>query len=213
MMRLKVKVCGLKEGANIVEAAEAGAHMLGFNFYAQSPRYVGASFQLPPQVPEGIEKVAVFVNEGEETIIHLCGRHGIPTVQLHGEESAELCSRLKGRGIKVIKAFRMNDESDWSGMRTYEPVVDWFLFDSPGSSYGGTGKRFDWALLNGYQGSVPFLLAGGLNAENVKEALGIRHPCFGGLDLNSGVETAPGIKDIRSVRRIVELVAHHNRSL
>lgn len=146
-------------------------------------------------IPKDIRKVGVFVNETTGYITSLAREYGLDTVQLHGKESPEDCLALKNEGFTVIKVFGIGEAMKWDITDAYTAVCDLFLFDTASSSHGGTGRRFDWSVLEGYSGDTPFLLSGGIGPENVEELQLFSHATFAGVDVNSRFETAPGIKD------------------
>jgi phosphoribosylanthranilate isomerase len=205
----RVKICGLKTLADAQLAAEAGADLLGFNFYPKSPRYVlpqvcaGITSALRAAHPS-IQLVGVFVNSSLEEVEGIMAKCGLDLAQLHGDESAAFCAAL---GSRAYKAFRGT-----AGIETDERIrtaaAPAFLIDaSVKELYGGSGTQADWAEAAKLAARHPFLLAGGLKAENVAEATRQVRPW--GVDVASGVESAPGTKDparvlafIQSVRRI-----------
>ncbi|MDR1918776.1 MAG: phosphoribosylanthranilate isomerase, partial [Tannerellaceae bacterium] len=117
-------------------------------------------------------------------------------LQLHGDESPELCHSLQKRGFSLIKAFSIAGAADLKRTAAYEGRTDYFLFDTACPGYGGSGKSFDWSLLDAYEGETPFLLSGGVQPGSLEAIRRFRHPRFAGIDLNSGFESAPGLKDI-----------------
>jgi phosphoribosylanthranilate isomerase len=195
----QVKICGITNGEDARVAVEAGADMLGFIFYPPSPRYVTPEqaqaiiASLPPALPT----VGVFVNEDLETMTHIARTSGVQIVQLHGEESPALCRQLPWR---VCKTFRFTEQMRPEMMSQY--TVDAFLIEGfHADFYGGGGVRADWqrvALLHEY-GRI--ILAGGLTAENVCEAIRLVHPYA--VDVCSGVEVTPGKKDWHKVRAFI----------
>lgn len=191
-----IKVCGMNDARNIPEVAALRPDMLGFIFYASSPRYAGA---LPPETvaaisPE-IRKVAVFVNEEAGNIKSTVARYNIETVQLHGNETPDVCRELREAGLRVIKAVGVGDVSDMEQCGPYLPVCDMLLFDTKSPLYGGTGQAFDWKILESYNGRLPFLLSGGITVSDSARIKVFHHPRFAGIDLNSRFETVPGVKD------------------
>lgn len=202
-MRIKIKVCGMRDPANITDVAEMHPDFMGFNFYESSPRFVGPHFRLPA-LPASIKAVGVFVNASFTTIARLAREQLLTHVQLHGHESPELCAVLKTSGLRVIKAFPLEQPSDLDAVALYENAVDYFLFDSKGPGYGGNGITFDWNLLDRYPGLVPFFLGGGIGPENIGRVAQIRNPRLFAVDLNSRVETAPGIKDLLKLKQVID---------
>ncbi len=203
---MKIKVCGMREPANIREVAALHPDLLGFIFYSRSPRYVGEGIQEAlNEVIEPIIKTGVFVNEDIDTIDQLIEAHGLDAVQLHGAESPKVCAALRDR-VKVIKAFGVNDQFDMQVLKPYVGVVDHFLFDTKTEAHGGSGVTFDWRVLDEYQHEVTFFLSGGLSLENLESVKNLQHPAFYGVDLNSRFETGPGIKDIDRLRRAFEIL-------
>ena len=165
---------------------------------AKSPRYVGPDFVIPT-LPANTKAVGVFVNETTENIIALSKKAGFTVVQLHGEESQTEIEALKAAGLQVIKAISVGSAADFD--LTDRP--DFYLFDTKkGAQVGGTGEHFDWSLLAHYQLDIPYFLAGGLSAEDVKEAKKL--PGLYALDFNSKLELSPGLKDIEKVKEIVK---------
>ncbi len=204
-MKLKLKICGMKEAANIEAVAALRPDYMGFIFYPRSPRYVGPSFRLAH--PMGNTKpVGVFVNETTEAIRKSLPLIGSTTVQLHGNESVDQCKVLKAYGISVIKVFSIDAAFDFQATAPYEGVVDAFLFDTKGKLPGGNAVVFDWSKLEEYNQKVPFFLSGGLNLENLAEVQSIMNMNLLGLDFNSGVEDEPGIKNIEKIRRVKEIM-------
>ncbi len=196
----------MRDPANIREVAALHPDLLGFIFYSRSPRYVGEDIQEALNaVPEPIAKTGVFVNEDIDTINQLIDAHGLDAVQLHGNESPEICAALRGR-VKVIKAFGVNEHFDMKVLEPYASVVNHFLFDTKTEAHGGSGVTFDWRVLDGYQLEVPFFLSGGLSLENLESVKNLQHPAFYGVDLNSRFETGPGIKDIDRLRKAFEIL-------
>ena len=208
MNRLKIKVCGMREASNIAEVARLRPDFMAFIFYDGSPRYVGEDFDasLLRYLPAGVAPVALFVNAGYDTIITACDRYGFGRVQLHGSEDALLCRRLSEEGIGVIKAFAVSGSSVFEEMEPYMPWCDYLLFDKPAAGFGGSGESFDWSLLAGYSYDKPFLLAGGIGAENIDGALALAMPAMAGVDINSRVESAPGMKDIEKIAYVIQRV-------
>jgi phosphoribosylanthranilate isomerase len=199
---MKLKVCGMRDRENILEVAKAGVDYMGFIFYAKSPRYVGEMFELPKEFPEGIKKVGVFVNEAVDKMLAIGMRLKLDYFQLHGHEPVEVCKRLKEEGFGVIKVFSVGDDFDFSITEPYAAVVDFFLFDTKGKYYGGNAQVFDWELLRKYDQQVPFFLSGGLTPENIGSLESLKDMNIHALDVNSGVEISPGVKDVEKIKEL-----------
>ena len=205
MKKPLLKICGLRDPDNIQGVIGHQPDFLGFIFYEQSPRFVGFDFVVP-QVPEGIRKVGVFVNEEAPLMIYDAKSYGLDLVQLSGQESPRVCGEIKAAGLGVIKVFHVSEGFDFSVTDEYAAVSDYFLFDTRSPGFGGSGRTFDWKLLSGYSGEVPFLLAGGLGTDNLGEAMAVRHARLAGFDLNSGVESAPGMKDLTQIGEVKRIL-------
>jgi len=198
---MKIKVCGLKEPENILAVAGLNPDYVGFIRYAKSQRF---SEELPAdilkQLTPDIIKTGVFVNESIDAINSLIKQYELGAVQLHGDETPKFCSEFKGK-VEVLKAFGVDENFDFEALNDYAHSVDYFLFDTKTAAHGGSGKSFNWALLDNYRLDIPFFLSGGLSLENLEEIKNIKHPAFYGVDLNSRFETAPGLKDIDKLKQ------------
>ena len=195
--RLLVKVCGMRDAVALAEVAALGPDFLGFIFAPKSPRFVGEALapELVRALPPSIWKVGVFVNETTANMLAIAKRFGLAAVQLHGQETPAQCEELSEAGLLVMKAFSVGQAVDFAALLPYVPYCDFFLFDTKGAAPGGNGAIFDWNLLSGYNLPVPYFLAGGLGLEHAAELAVLRLPGLVGVDLNSGFETAPGVKD------------------
>lgn len=175
---------------------------LGFIFYPPSKRYIGENPDERLFQTDKI-KVGVFVDENAFEILALAKNLGFEWVQLHGKENPLTCRILKNQGLKIIKAFRVDDAFNFSKTRDYSGVADLFLFDTKSSLPGGSGKKFNWEILGKYKGNTPFLLSGGIGPEDVDEIKKIDHPAFEGIDLNSGFEDEPGLKNSEKLKKFI----------
>jgi phosphoribosylanthranilate isomerase len=193
---IKVKVCGITNWADAEKALEYGADALGFNFYRPSPRWLEpqAARSVLEQLPEACCNVAVFVNESRDKVREIIGagkladgRQAYAALQFHGEENEEYC---RGWPIKVIKALRVREKESLKSIERFP--ADFFLLDSWSSGYGGSGASFPWEWLDGLR-TEKLILSGGLSIENVAQAIRRVRPY--GVDVCSGVEARPGIKD------------------
>jgi phosphoribosylanthranilate isomerase len=202
---VKLKVCGMRDVANIQAVAELRPDYMGFIFYKQSPRYVGDQFSIGDV---NVRKVGVFVNENTEKILAQLKSIGSTTAQLHGDENPVQCAELKGQGITVIKVFPVDDDFNFEKTKEYENVSDFFLFDTKGKLHGGNAKVFNWRKLQEYDQSVPFFLSGGLNADNLKDIGVLKDMNLHALDLNSGVEDSPGLKNISKISDLMKLIQY-----
>ncbi len=196
---MKIKICGLKEVNHAVIAAELGADFLGFVF-AESPRKVTpkqVSF-ITSQLPAGVQKVGVFVDEKPETVNEIVSACGLDMVQLHGSESPAYCKMID---VPVIKAFRIKNNDYLKEMKLYRDYAEMFLLDTyiPGVA-GGTGRTFDWNLAATVSEAGKIVLAGGLNPQNVAEACRIARPYA--VDVSGGVET-DGVKDVTKIEAFI----------
>lgn len=195
---MKLKVCGMKDNENITELIDVHPDYMGLIFHEKSPRNVAYDFSV--QLPEGIKKVGVFVNETEGFILDRIERFDIKYVQLHGVESPHFCKRVKKLNRKIIKAFNIHENFNFNMLKEYEPHCDYFLFDAYGKNAGGNGITFNWDLLQNYKGSIPFFLSGGMKLDIVKDVKNFSHPQFVGVDINSGFEIEPGLKNIELIK-------------
>lgn len=205
--RVKVKVCGVRTIEEAEAALDAGADALGFNFWAPSPRYIAphAASEIIAKLSPVVSTVGVFVNEDVNRIIDIASTLHLSAVQLHGDESAEFCAAL--RAIKTIKAIRVGQDFDLAVIRNY-PVSMVLLDSNIRGSYGGTGRRFDWRIAIEAKRLARIILAGGLNSENVWDAITQVRPVA--IDVCSGVEAEPGRKDFERLRRFMSVVARAN---
>ena len=197
---VKVKVCGITNLDDALAAVEYGADYLGFNFYPPSRRCITPeqAHDIMARLPEDVAKFALFVNEPEETIRRVLaagGGAGFSGVQLHGEESAEFC---RGWDLTVIKAFRVKDRVSLRAMENFP--ADYYLVDTYAPGYGGSGEAFPWSWLEGLR-SEKLILAGGLHTGNVAEAIRQVRPY--GVDVCTGVEAAPGVKDHEKLKAFI----------
>jgi phosphoribosylanthranilate isomerase len=195
----------MRDTAALAAVAALTPDFLGFIFAAASPRFVGEALapELVQQLPPTIWKVGVFVNETTETILATAQRFGLGAAQLHGQETPAQCAELSEAGLLVMKAFSVGKAVDFAALRPYVPHCDFFLFDTKGLAPGGNGAVFDWNLLQSYDLPVPYFLAGGLGPEHAPELAALRLPGLVGVDLNSGFETAPGVKDAGRVGQML----------
>lgn len=188
---------------NIRDVEALQPDYLGFIFYAPSPRFVGMDYIMPELSPS-IKRVGVFVNETESVILHTAMLMKLDMVQLHGTESPALCAAIKSHGIGVVKAFSVDDTFDFAKTTPYENAVDFVLFDTKGKHYGGNAVTFNWDVLDRYNQKVPFFLSGGLAADNVLGIEKLMHMNLHALDINSGVEDAPALKNIQKIKQLKE---------
>lgn len=205
MNSLKLKVCGMREPKNILDVAQLNPDFMGFIFYEKSKRYVGLDFSIPIDLPKSIKRVGVFVNETNTNILNKVSEYGLNYAQLHGDESPEICQAVRSK-VKVIKAFRVDDQFNFDSVNLFSDSSDYFLFDTKSDSFGGTGKTFDWNLLKKYNGKISFFLSGGLSPENISTAINLKHPMLYALDLNSGVELEPGVKNMEVIQSIKNIL-------
>lgn len=193
-----IKVCGMGNPEIMLKLSTLEINMLGFIFYNQSSRF--AEGKINPEdilkINKNISKTGVFVNATESEILNTSERWHLNSVQLHSNESPDLCEKLKNKGLIVIKAFNLNKKNDF---KEYISVCDYFLFDTPTILHGGSGTKFDWNLLENYNETLPFILSGGICDNDVDEILAINHPSFAGIDINSKFEISPGIKDFKMI--------------
>jgi phosphoribosylanthranilate isomerase len=149
--------------------------------------------------PEKTRKVGVFVNEIREAMLAAAGKYGLQAVQLHGEESPQLCRQLKEKGLLVFKAFSVDEDFDFEKLASYEGTCDFYLFDTKGQQYGGNGTTFNWDVLKRYAFPTPFFLSGGIGLEHAEQIKTLSLPALKGIDINSRFETAPALKDVDKV--------------
>lgn len=203
---MKIKVCGLRDKNNIQEVASLNPDYMGFICYEPSPRYVkDIQVNVLADLPSTIYKTAVFVNADAETINELIDTYHFDAIQLHGSESPDFADSFRSK-VTVFKAFGLDADFDFEQLNNYANKVDYFLFDTKTDMHGGSGKTFDWRMLDNYKLDIPFLLSGGLSLDNLEEVSTITHPQFYGVDLNSKFETAPGIKDIDKLKKAFDML-------
>jgi phosphoribosylanthranilate isomerase len=202
--QVAIKVCGMRDATNIRKVSGLCPDYLGFIFYPKSKRYVGDNFVVP-EIPNAITKVGVFVNESTDVISRLAEKCSIDHVQLHGDETPLQCDELKALGFTVIKAFGVSEDFDFNLLNLYKSRCNYFLFDTTGKSYGGTGRSFDWDVLQKYDQEVPFFLSGGLSLVNTENALNIKSMNIHALDVNSKFEIEPGVKDVAKLDELFKL--------
>lgn len=205
---LKIKVCGIADPANRLSLEELPIDLFGFIFYPQSPRYVGGmdEEELLRLTATPKNKAAVFVNEESGKVIHIAQKYGFTHVQLHGLESPAYCREIAEAGFRVIKAFHMGPGLSFETMEPYAGNAHFFLFDTGSGHWGGSGHKFDWNLLTRYPLDIPFFLSGGLRPGDEEVIAGITHPAFYGIDLNSGFEDGPGLKNPEQLRSFIDML-------
>jgi phosphoribosylanthranilate isomerase len=202
---LKIKVCGMTDPGNVKEIAGTAPDLMGFIFYSGSKRYVGKhpDDALFLNVPSGILKTGVFVNEEAFRVVEIARLFRLGLVQLHGNETVDYCKYIKDKGLSIIKAFEINQRISFMSLEKYLDVCDYFLFDSKTGSRGGSGLKFDWEKIDEYDLNKPFFLGGGIGPEDICLIKHIKHGSLIGVDINSRFETRPGIKDAMKVQEFI----------
>lgn len=180
---------------------------MGFIFYPLSSRYVGEQLSY---LPDKVTRVGVFVNEQPEIVRKRAEQSRLQILQLHGKESPAYCRELKKQGYRVIKAFGIETDQPFptENVQRYEGSCDYFLFDTKTPMHGGSGQKFNWELLNDYRGTIPFLISGGLSPGDAEVIKAFSHPQLMGVDLNSGFETSPAVKDTTLLQPFIEQLLH-----
>lgn len=199
---LRIKVCGMKYTENRQQVEKLDVDFLGFIFYPSSKRYIGLTPETGLFQSEK-PKVGVFVDENAFEIMGLAKNLGFEWVQLHGKENPKTCQMLKRQGLKIIKVFNVDDNFDFSTTEPYEKVANFFLFDTKTKGNGGSGEKFNWQILEKYEGHIPFFLSGGIGPEDIESVKAINHPKLTGVDLNSGFEDEPGVKNIEKLKAFI----------
>ena len=200
----------MKEPDNIAGVLALQPDYMGFIFYPRSKRYVA---DLPAavleQIPAGIKATAVFVDEDLDTVIRMAKTYKVAALQLHGSESQDYCLQIKQAlpGTEVIKAFGVDSRFEFSMLSAYIKVVDYFLFDTQTEGHGGSGKVFDWSLLDRYTGDKPYFLSGGIGLEQAEALKDIDDPRLYAVDINSRFELEPGLKDLERLKEFKKIVS------
>jgi|TARA_B100000929_G_C15502401_1_gene417827 phosphoribosylanthranilate isomerase len=203
MKNYKVKVCGITDEKNYMDLSRYPIDYFGFIFYNKSPRYVSDDCDFIKDISN---KIAVFVNEDINQILHIVKEYNFSMIQLHGNESPQYCNDLKKMSLRLIKSFLINNESDFNDINLYSNSVDYFLFDYKSKKYGGSGKSFDWSILNKIKISKPFFLSGGISLENINKIASLYDNRFlHAVDINSKFEKYPGFKDVKLIDKFYNL--------
>lgn len=212
MIKPKIKVCGLTKLNQIQELIELKVNFLGFIFYEKSPRFVLNHLSI-----EGISeinhqgKVGVFVNETVEKIVKISEKAKLNFIQLHGDEDKEYILKLRDfidKNVKIIKVIRIGNQTSEEIQKTINQqptTINYLLFDTDSKAFGGTGKTFDWQILNEIEIPIPYFLSGGISLENIHQLSTINHQPLA-LDINSKFEIEPGIKDLEKIKTFKSLL-------
>lgn len=206
---MEVKVCGMRDLENIQRLiSEVKPDLMGLIFYPKSHRFVSGEKAAAFKEIQ-VKKVGVFVNESMEEILRKAQEFNLSAIQLHGNESVDFAKNLSEKtDCALWKVVSVGSEIDWKSLEGYLPFVSKFLFDTATASHGGSGKKFDWAILETYPFNKGFLLSGGLDEESVDEVLALRKqiPQLKGVDLNSKFEDASGLKNIEKLKRFTKII-------
>ena len=217
----------MRDAENIQQVIALGVNMIGLIFWPKSPRYVQNISTNAGIIPDlknpaikdistsDVSYVGVFVDEMPQNVVTQAYNYKLDYIQLHGNESTIYIDNLKSTlvpdilpNVKIIKALSINEEADILKWKTYEGHVDMFLFDTKSSqAVGGTGKHFDWSLINMYDGNIPFLLSGGIGPDDAEAVKAFKHPMCVGIDLNSRFEKEPGMKDVDKLNAFLKALA------
>ena len=189
----------MREVENTREVEALGIDLMGFIFWEKSSRYIS---KRPAYLPTKCKRVGVFVDEDIESVKRIADDYALDYIQLHGHESSDYCAQLQG--LHLIKAISVSSRNDIATYKTYEGLVEYFLFDTKCPSVGGSGQQFDWSVLSAYDGSTPFLLSGGIGPDDAERIKSFHHPQCIGIDLNSRFELAPGLKDVIKLQAFIK---------
>jgi phosphoribosylanthranilate isomerase len=198
---MNIKVCGITQLKQLQQLDGLDIDFAGLIFYKESPRYMGDKIKKGDLKNSDfdLKKTGVFVNADYDEIMQLVEDYSLDVVQLHGDESPEICEALSDE-VEVIKAFRVGDgnTSIDEMVADYDEACDYYLFDasSKDGAFGGTGKQFDWKLIGKSKIEKPFFLSGGIGLEDLAKVKGFKHPDYYGIDINSKFEKEPGVKDM-----------------
>jgi phosphoribosylanthranilate isomerase len=203
---IQIKVCGMRDPLNIKDIAGEMPDYLGFIFFPGSKRYVGdhPDPEIFSSLSGNIKKTGVFVDENKEKIFEISSMANLNAIQLHGNETPGFCNELKESGLEVIKTFHIGPGFNFDTLKPYEKVCDFFLFDTKSELAGGSGKKFDWELLESYNIDKPFFLSGGIGPWDVGRIKSLKITNLFAVDINSGFEASPGIKDPRKVKEFIK---------
>jgi phosphoribosylanthranilate isomerase len=208
-MPVSAKICGLSTPETVDAAIRGGASHVGFVFFPKSPRDIVPERAGQLATPGRVGRIGVFVDPDDALLAHAVTAARLTGVQLHGDETAERVAAVKARlGIEVWKAVPVRTRADLDAARDYRGIADRILYDAKtpkGTLPGGMGLRFDWKLLDGFRHPLPWALSGGLDAANVAEAIGITAARL--VDVSSGVESAPGVKDVDKIAAFCKAVS------
>jgi len=211
---IKIKICGITNKRDAIDASDLGVDMLGFVFYKKSKRYVEPKIvrDIVNELPPSILKVGVFVNEDKDKVMDIAGDCSLDMLQFHADETGDYCSSFyteggaaygEGDSYKVIKAFRIKDRDSLKGINDYG--VDFYMLDTYSSkALGGTGASFDWKIVENFEFLKPIIVSGGLNPDNVSNAIRTLSPY--GVDVSSGIEASPGRKNLNLMKKFIEKV-------
>ncbi len=207
-MAYKIKICGMKYPENIHHLAALQPDFIGFIFYKKSKRFIGDDLNIRSlDIDKSIKKTGVFVNSSQEFILKNINKHDLNLIQLHGNESPEFCKSLYEKGIKISKAFQIDEDFDFAILNAYKNVCDYFLFDTKTKNYGGSGRKFDWDILQAYDNEKPFFLSGGIDLDDVSSINNMKNLNIYAIDINSKFEIKAGLKDIGKIGMFMELLS------
>jgi phosphoribosylanthranilate isomerase len=201
-----IKICGMREPQNIKDLSKLPIDLIGTIFYEKSHRYsanrddTAESFA---NLPSSLKGVGVFVNSSLDYLEEMQEKFSLSYLQLHGSETPQFC-RDASKIAPVIKAFGIKEGFDFSVLKKYEPFVELFVFDTSTKQHGGSGKKFDWSILQKYQLKTKFLLSGGIGYDDLESINEFKHKSFGGVDLNSGFEIKPALKNTDLISQFLE---------
>ncbi len=205
---MKWKVCGMKFPENILEVSVLQPDFMGFIFYPPSSRYVEKldNKRVILNLDPGIKKVGVFVNPLKDTVLEKVDEYKLDYVQLHGGESPEFCDMIRSKQLGVIKVFSVHDTLDHKKIRQFDDVADYYLFDTRTKKFGGSGKHFNWEILNEYDTDNAFFISGGIETIDLSEIKEKNWPKFMGIDVNSRFEFNPGLKNVFELKELKEAI-------
>lgn len=208
---MMIKVCGMRDIENINQLQELDIDFMGIIRYSKSKRFVNdAQKDKVAQLTMNKGTVGVYVNESLENILQDFIPLQLDVIQLHGDENPAFAKALLEIDIKIFKAFQITKNFDFNSLKEWEELAAqyvgklFFLFDTATPNYGGSGKKFNWSILDSYKGEVPFLLSGGISNKDADAIKELKHKMFLGVDLNSKFETEPGVKNIEEIKTFIE---------